>query len=274
MSPVRALNLIPSAFDVAGPVDELAVRFLADLHVVDVGILVAEEAADHLAFGREDEDPGVGARVDVAVLVDDDAAVAWPDHGLPVGAEAPARHRVERHQAAPHPHGLGLVRREGRQRESEEEGESEGAWRRFFTNRTPRLLGCRDRDEFRVPPACLGRGPDRPDGRRSPAGRTRRDYQADRREKVRSDARPHRGPGHSLADRAGITCFSCRREPHSRDFKAQEPTDAPNLLRSRPLRFASGMPSGRGPNASRKARRERLASPRHAGGRARQHHGE
>src|SRR6476646_7417870 len=26
---------------------------------------------------------------------------------------------------------------------------------RYFTNRTPRLLGWRDRDEFLVPPACL-----------------------------------------------------------------------------------------------------------------------
>ena len=76
---------------VAGRVDELAVRFLADLHVVDVGILVAEEAADHLAVGREDEDAGVGARVDVAVLVDDDAAVAS------------ARSRTSRRRRGPSP---------------------------------------------------------------------------------------------------------------------------------------------------------------------------
>ena len=113
ISPVRALNLIPSALALRAAVDELAVRFLADLHVVDVGILVAEEAADHLAVGREDEDAGMGARVDVALLVDHDAAVARPDHRLPVGAEAPARHRVERHQPAPHPHGLNWYRHPG-----------------------------------------------------------------------------------------------------------------------------------------------------------------
>ena len=92
ISPVRALNLIPSGVVVAGAVEELAVRFVADLQVVDVGIAVAEEAPDDLALGREDEDAGMGARVDVAVLVDDDPAVARPDHGLPVRAEAPARH--------------------------------------------------------------------------------------------------------------------------------------------------------------------------------------
>ena len=53
------VELDPFGIGVAGRVDELAVRFLADLHVVDVGILVAKEAADHLAFGREDEDAGM-----------------------------------------------------------------------------------------------------------------------------------------------------------------------------------------------------------------------
>ena len=43
------VELDPLGVVVAGRVDELAVGFLADLHVVDVGILVAEEAADHLA---------------------------------------------------------------------------------------------------------------------------------------------------------------------------------------------------------------------------------
>ena len=60
------VELDPFGIVVAGPVDELAVRFLADLHVVDVGILIAQEAADHLAVGREDEDPGMGTRVDIA----------------------------------------------------------------------------------------------------------------------------------------------------------------------------------------------------------------
>ena len=87
------------------------------------------------------------------VLVDDDAAVARPDHGLPIGAEAPARHRVERHQAAPHPHGLGLVRRENRQRESEDEGESDGG-RTVLHDQDSWLCWCRYRigDHFRVPP--------------------------------------------------------------------------------------------------------------------------
>ncbi len=120
------VELDPLGVGVAGPVDELAVRFLADLHVVDVGILVAEEAADHLAVGREDEDAGMGARVDVALLVDDDAAVARPDHRLPVGAEAPARHRVERHQPAPHPHRVRRVCHTSRACEAKRQNHRDG----------------------------------------------------------------------------------------------------------------------------------------------------
>src|SRR4029079_1068496 len=126
-----------------------------------------------------------------------------------------------------------------------------------------RLLGWRDRDEFLVPPACLAVVPTNQTGvgaRLAVHGETTR---RDRGEKVPSDDRPLRGPGHSLADRAGITCFSCRREPRSRDFKAQEPTDAPKLLRTWPLRFVSGMPPGRGPNATEGSRE--AASTRHAG---------
>ncbi len=41
---------------IAGPVNELAVSFLADLHVMDVCVFVAQKTADHLAIRRKDED--------------------------------------------------------------------------------------------------------------------------------------------------------------------------------------------------------------------------
>ena len=48
-------------------------------------VLVAQEAADHLAVGREDEDALMALDVDVAFLVDDDAAVGRPERRLAVG---------------------------------------------------------------------------------------------------------------------------------------------------------------------------------------------
>ena len=69
------VELDPLGVRVASAVDELGVPFVANLHVVACRVLVAQVLLDHLAVGREDDDPLVRADVDVAVLVDHDAAV-------------------------------------------------------------------------------------------------------------------------------------------------------------------------------------------------------
>src|SRR5271157_4631733 len=79
-----------------------------------------------LPSGVKTNTPAWALVVDVSLLVNHDAAVARPDHRLPIGAEAPARHRVERHQPAPHPHGLRRIRRKSRQREARNQSDSNG----------------------------------------------------------------------------------------------------------------------------------------------------
>ena len=61
---------------VAGTVDVFAVGFLADFDVVHAGVFVTEEAADDLAVGVEYKDADIGAGVDIALFVDDDATVS------------------------------------------------------------------------------------------------------------------------------------------------------------------------------------------------------
>ena len=89
--PGFGVELDPFGVGIAGAVNEFALGFVADLHVVDVRVFVSHEAADHFPVRREDEDPQLRAGVDVPRLVDHDAAVSRTDDRFPVCPRVPSR---------------------------------------------------------------------------------------------------------------------------------------------------------------------------------------
>ena len=112
------MKLDPLPGTVPGRINEFVVALLANLHVVDVRVVLAQELANHLARGCENKNPSIGAGVDVACLVDHNSAVGRPEHRLAVGVQSPARNGFEGHQATAHPHRLHLVGSEHRQRQA------------------------------------------------------------------------------------------------------------------------------------------------------------
>ena len=100
------VELDPFGVGVAGAVDEFAFFFVPDFHVVDVGILFAKETANHFAIGRENENTGRGAGVDVSFLVDDDAAVGGSDDRFAIRPKAPAGDCVKGHDSRAHADGF------------------------------------------------------------------------------------------------------------------------------------------------------------------------
>ena len=64
---------------VTSPVDKFTISFVTNLHVVDVGVIFANESTNDFPVRAEYKHAHVSAGVDVASFVDHDAAVSRPD---------------------------------------------------------------------------------------------------------------------------------------------------------------------------------------------------
>ena len=104
-----AIEFDPFACDIASSINELAITFFANLHIVEIGIVFVGVALDQHAFRSEHKHTLVGAGVDVAFAIDHNTSVGWPDRRSAVRSQAPSRDSIKGHDAASHSNRFGLV---------------------------------------------------------------------------------------------------------------------------------------------------------------------
>src|SRR5262245_3899617 len=98
---------------VAGPINKFFSAFVANLHVVEHRVGLAEILRDDFAIGRENDDAFVRTDIDVATLVDRNPAVRRPESRLAIRPQTPAGNGIKGHDPAAHAYGPGGFCREG-----------------------------------------------------------------------------------------------------------------------------------------------------------------
>ena len=114
----RCVEFDPLSVGIAGPINELAIALVANLHVVQTCVVSPKVTVDDFAIRGKYINPLVRTGVDVSCLIDHHRSVSRANGRFAVGSKTPTRNGLESHQSSPHTHRLdgrrgGFLTRDG-----------------------------------------------------------------------------------------------------------------------------------------------------------------